>query len=354
MIYYILYEILDINVFKYITFRGFLALLTSFAIVYLISPKIINFLAKLQNKKGGYRRKYTPDTHEAKKNTPTMGGVIILISVLITSLIWCNINNIYVITVLFTFLTFGFIGVIDDYLKIKYKSGLSSRSKFFMQVSTAIVSSSILIINNFDTAIYFPIFKDLSFDLGVIFILWAVFIIVGTSNAVNLTDGLDGLAIGISSIVIATFVVLSYISGHYELANYLHLPYIKDSGELSVFLMALLGAGLGFLWFNSYPAQIFMGDAGSLSIGASIATVALITKQEFTLAIVGAIFVWETISVILQVAYFKATGGKRLFLRAPIHHHYELKGIPETKIVIRKWIITILLAIIALALIKIR
>lgn len=354
MIYQILYEILDINVFKYITFRGFLALLTSFIIVYLISPKIINFLAKLQSKEGGYRRKYTPDTHEAKKNTPTMGGVIILISVLITSLIWCDINNIYVITVLFTFLTFGFIGVIDDYLKIKYKTGLSSRSKFFMQVSTAIVSASILIINNFDTVIYFPVFKNLTFDLGVFFVLWAVFIIVGTSNAVNLTDGLDGLAIGISSIVVVTFVVLSYISGHYELANYLHLPYIKGSGELSVFLMALLGAGLGFLWFNSYPAQVFMGDVGSLSIGSSIATIALITKQEFTLAIVGAIFVWETLSVILQVAYFKATGGKRLFLRAPIHHHYELKGIPETKIVIRKWIITILLAIIALALIKIR
>ena len=283
-----------------------------------------------------------------------MGGIIIILSVLITSLLWCNVNNIYIITVLFTFLTFGFIGILDDYLKIKYKTGLSSKSKFFMQVSTAIVSASILVMNNFDTSIYLPVFKQLHFDLGLFFILWAVFIIVGTSNAVNLTDGLDGLAIGISSIVIATLALLAYIAGHYELANYLHLPYIKGSGELAVFLMAMFGAGLGFLWFNAYPAQVFMGDAGSLSIGASIATVALITKQEFTLAIVGAIFVWETLSVILQVAYFKATGGKRLFLRAPIHHHYELKGIPENKIVIRKWIVTVLLAIIALALIKIR
>ena len=354
MFYYFLYEILDINLFKYITFRGFLALLTSFAVVYFIAPPIINFLAKLQNKEGGYRRKYTPDTHEVKKNTPTMGGIIIILSVLITSLLWCNINNIYIITVLFTFLTFGFIGILDDYLKIKYKTGLSSKGKFFMQVSTAIVSASILVMNNFDTSIYLPVFKQLHFDLGLFFILWAVFIIVGTSNAVNLTDGLDGLAIGISSIVIATLALLAYIAGHYELANYLHLPYIKGSGELAVFLMAMFGAGLGFLWFNAYPAQVFMGDAGSLSIGASIATVALITKQEFTLAIVGAIFVWETLSVILQVAYFKATGGKRLFLRAPIHHHYELKGIPENKIVIRKWIVTVLLAIIALALIKIR
>jgi len=354
MLYYFLYEILDINLFKYITFRGFMSLLTSFLIVYLIAPKIIRYLAKLQNKEGGYVRKYTPETHEAKKNTPTMGGVIIIISVLLTTLLWSDVKNIYIITTLFTFLTFGFIGMIDDFLKIKYKTGLSTKSKFFMQVSTAIVSASILILSKFDTHIYFPVFKELNFDLGLFFILWAVFIIVGTSNAVNLTDGLDGLAVGISSIVIATLGVLAYISGHYELASYLHLPYVKGSGELSVFLMALLGAGLGFLWFNSYPAQVFMGDAGSLSIGASIATVALITKQEFTLAIVGAIFVWETLSVILQVAYFKATGGKRLFLRAPIHHHYELKGIPENKIVIRKWIITILLAIIALALIKIR
>jgi phospho-N-acetylmuramoyl-pentapeptide-transferase len=354
MLYYLLYEILDINLFKYITFRSFLSLLTAFALVYFSSPYIINFLSKIQNKEGGYRRKYTPDTHEVKKNTPTMGGIIIIFAVLTTTLIWSDLTNIFVITVLFTFLTFGLIGIIDDYLKIKYKTGLSTKSKFFMQISTAIVSASILMINQFDTNLYFPIFKELSFDLGVFFILWAVFIIVGTSNAVNLTDGLDGLAIGISSIVVATFVILSYIAGHYELASYLHLPYIKGSGELSVFLMALLGAGLGFLWFNSYPAQVFMGDAGSLSIGASIATVALITKQEFTLAIVGAIFVWETLSVILQVAYFKATGGKRLFLRAPIHHHYELKGIPETKIVIRKWIITVLLAIISLALIKVR
>ncbi len=354
MLYYLLYQVLDINVFKYITLRGFFALFTAFFVSVLIGPYIINLLKTFQSKAGGYVREYTPETHNQKKYVPTMGGVLIILSVLVSALLCCRLDNPFVLILIFTLITFGIIGALDDYLKIKYKSGLSSKSKFFMQISAAVVIASFFLIIGFDTHLYFPVFKELSINLGLLFIPWAVFIIVGTSNAVNLTDGLDGLAIGPAMIVTLTFVIIAYVVGHKELAAYLHLPHIAGTGEVSVFLMALLGAGLGFLWFNSFPAEMFMGDAGSLSIGAVLGTVALITKQEFLLAIVGGVFVWETLSVILQVFYFKATGGKRIFLRAPIHHHYELKGIPEPKIVVRIWISSILLAILALALIKIR
>ena len=355
MFYHILYQYFDINLFKYVTFRSFSALLTSFFLSLIIAPYIIQKLKHFQSKKGGYVRQYTPQTHQEKKHTPTMGGILIIIVVLLSSLLWCRLDNVYVWIVIFTFLSFGILGAIDDYIKIKNKKGISSKTKFLFQIVFAFITAlSLYFYSDFNTVLYFPVFKDLFFDLGVFFILWAVFIIVGSSNAVNLTDGLDGLAIGPALIVSFTFVFLSYVAGHHQLSSYLHIPYIAGSGEISVFLMALLGAGLGFLWFNSFPAEMFMGDGGSLAIGATLGSVALITKQEIIFAIVGAIFVIETVSVILQVAYFKATGGKRLFLRAPIHHHYELKGMPEPKIVVRVWIFTIILAIISLALIKIR
>jgi phospho-N-acetylmuramoyl-pentapeptide-transferase len=355
VLYHLLYQYFDINIFKYVTFRGFSALLTSFFLSLIIAPYLIQKLKKFQNKEGGYVREYTPQTHEVKKYTPTMGGVLILIVVLLSSILWCKLDNFYFWVVIFTFLSFGILGLIDDYIKIKNKKGLSTKTKFLLQILFAFIPSILLYMYpKFNTILYFPVFKDLYFDLGVFFVLWAIFIIVASSNAVNLTDGLDGLAIGPALIVIFTFVFLSYVSGNIELSNYLHLPYIAGSEEISVFLMALLGAGLGFLWFNSFPAEMFMGDAGSLSIGAVLGLISIITKQEFIFAFVGAIFVIETVSVIMQVIYFKSTGGKRLFLRAPIHHHYELKGMPEPKIVVRVWIFTIILAIISLALIKIR
>ncbi len=355
MLYHIFYQLLDVNLFKYITFRAFYALITSFAISLILGPYVIRRLKIFQYRKGGYVREYTPDTHIAKKHTPTMGGILIVLSVVISSLLWCRLDNFYVWITLFVLVSFAVIGGLDDYIKIKTKKGLSSKSKFLAQLVVAtIVSIALYYYPNFDTHLYLPFFKSVQIDLGIFYILFAIFIIVGTSNAVNLTDGLDGLAIGPSLISAAAFAIFAYIAGHAILSSYLQVPHIPGSGELMVFLMALLGAGLGFLWFNSFPAEMFMGDAGALSIGAVLGTVAVITKQEIVLAIVGGIFVVETLSVILQVAYFRLTGGKRLFKRAPLHHHFELKGMPEPKIVVRMWIISIILAIIALSTLKIR
>ncbi len=355
MLYHIFYQLLDINLFKYITFRAFYALITSFLISLILGPYIIRRLKVFQYKKGGYVRQYTPDTHVAKKHTPTMGGILIVLSVVISSLLWCRLDNFYVWITLFVLISFSVIGGLDDYIKIKHKTGLSTKTKFFSQIFVASLVSVLLYkYPGFDPHLYVPFFKSLQFDLGFFYILFMVFIIVGTSNAVNLTDGLDGLAIGPTLVSAIAFSIFAYISGHAVLSSYLHVPHISGSGELTVFLMALLGAGLGFLWFNSFPAEMFMGDAGALSIGAVLGTVAIITKQEIVLAVVGGIFVVETMSVILQVGYFKLTGGKRLFKRAPLHHHFELKGMPEPKIVVRMWIISIILAIIALSTLKIR
>ncbi len=354
MLYHLLYQYFDINLFKYITFRGFYALITSFLISLIIGPYIISRLKLFQKKEGGYVRQYTPDGHELKKHTPTMGGILIVLSVLISALLWCRLDNFYVWITVFSMLSFALLGGWDDYKKIKTKKGISSKTKFIIQVFlSSFIAVSLYLYPDFNSVLYMPFLKNVHIDLGVFYILFMVFIIVGTSNAVNLTDGLDGLAIGPSLIAIASFAFFAYVAGHSKLAGYLHLPHIAGSGELTVFMMAFLGAGLGFLWFNSFPAEVFMGDAGSLSIGAVLGTVAIITKQEIVLAIVGGIFVVETLSVILQVAYFKMT-GKRLFLMAPLHHHFEKKGIEEPKIVTRVWIISILLAIIALSTLKIR
>ncbi|WP_457625007.1 phospho-N-acetylmuramoyl-pentapeptide-transferase [Persephonella sp.] len=354
MLYHLLYQYLDINLFKYITFRGFYALITSFLISLIIGPYIISRLKVFQKKEGGYVREYTPDGHELKKHTPTMGGILIVLSVFISSILWCRLDNFYIWIVMFAMLSFALLGGWDDYRKIKTKKGISSKTKFGIQLVLAFTIAFLLYFYpDFNTTLYFPFFKNIQIDLGIFYILFMVFIIVGTSNAVNLTDGLDGLAIGPSLIAVASFAFFAYVAGHAKLAGYLHLPHIAGSGELTVFMMAFLGAGLGFLWFNSFPAEVFMGDAGSLSIGAVLGTTAIITKQEIILAVVGGVFVVETLSVILQVAYFKLT-GKRLFLMAPIHHHFEKKGIEEPKIVTRVWIVSILLAIIALSTLKIR
>lgn len=355
MFYHLFYEYLDINLFKYITFRGFYALITAFFISLLFGPHLIEKLKKFQNKKGGYVREDTPDWHQVKKHTPTMGGVLILFVVILTNMIWSRLDNFYIWLTLLTFVSFGLIGFLDDYVKIKNKKGISSKLKFLLQfVVASLVSVSLYLHPKFNTIIYVPFFKNVSFDLGIFYILFMIFIIVGASNAVNLTDGLDGLAIGPSLIAIFTFSIFAYITGNVILSKYLLIPYIDGSGELVVFMMVLLGAGLGFLWFNSFPAQMFMGDAGSLSIGAVLGIISIITKQELVLAIVGGIFVLETLSVIVQVLYYRTTGGRRLFKMAPIHHHFELTGTPEPKIVVRIWIISILLSIIALSTLKIR
>lgn len=355
MFYHLFYEYLDINIFKYITFRGFYALLTAFFISLILGPYVINKLKVFQNKEGGYVRQDTPDWHQMKKHTPTMGGILILLSVLLSSLLWCRLDNLYVWLLIITFISFGIIGFLDDYKKIKDKKGLSSKAKFTMQLIVATAISFVLYsYPKFNSVLYFPFFKHLQIDLGIFYLLLMIFIIVGTSNAVNLTDGLDGLAIGPSLISVSTFAIFAYISGNAILSKYLIVPYVEGSGEIAVFLMALLGGGLGFLWFNSFPAEMFMGDAGSLSIGAVLGLTSIITKQELVLAIVGGIFVIETLSVIAQVGYYRFTGGKRLFKMAPIHHHFELHGIPEPKIVVRVWIISLLLSIIALSTLKIR
>jgi len=355
MLYWLLYEEFHINVFKYITFRSFFAFLTAFFLSLALGPYVIRKLKEFQEKAGGYVREYTPETHSRKKFTPTMGGVLIVFSVIVSSLLWCRLDNFYVLITITTMFIFGLIGFADDYLKLKTKKGLSTRDKFLMQIlASFIIALAVYLYPDIGTELYFPIFKDLKIDLGIFYIPFVMFMIVGTSNAVNLTDGLDGLAIGPALITTATFVYITYVVGNYIMAQYLHLKFLLGVGELTIFLMALLGAGLGFLWFNSFPADMFMGDAGSLSIGAVLGLVAVLTKQEFILAIVGGVFVIETLSVILQVAYFRLTGGKRLFKRAPIHHHFELQDIPEPKIVVRVWIVTIILAIIAVAMIKIR
>ncbi len=353
MLYHLFYQLLDINLFKYITFRSFSALLTAFFLTLIFGPYVIRRLKIFQRKKGGVVRDYTG--HIQKKYVPTLGGVLIIFPVVFSTLLWCRLDNIYVWLTLFTFISFAGIGLYDDIKKVTKKKGISSKTKFLLQIIFASIPAYILYIYpKFNTILYFPFFKNLQFDLGVFYIGLVIFMVVATSNAVNLTDGLDGLAIGPALITATTFAILAYLVGNVVFAKYLHIPYVAGSGELTIFLMALLGAGLGFLWFNSYPAEVFMGDAGSLSIGAVLGIVSVITKHELVLAIVGGIFVVETLSVIIQVAYFKLTGGKRIFLMAPIHHHFEKLGIPEPKIVTRIWIISILLAIIALATLKIR
>lgn len=345
------------SVFNYITMRSIMSVLTALGISFVIGPKVIRWLIRL--KVGQSIRLDGPETHLVKTGTPTMGGVMILFSVSIAVLLWGNLSNHYLLIAALTMLGFGLIGFVDDYQKVVYKdpNGMRSRTKFFWQSlvgSIAAYSLFALAKVPAESHLLIPYMKDTFIYLGAWGIVFSYFVIVGTSNAVNLTDGLDGLAIMPTVMISAALGVFAYVSGHVYFADYLQIPYLPGVGELTIFCAALTGAGLGFLWFNAHPAQVFMGDVGSLSIGAALGVVAVAVKQELVLFIMGGIFVAETLSVILQVGSFKLRGGKRIFLMAPLHHHYEQKGWHESQVIVRFWIITILLVLIGLASLKIR
>lgn len=343
------------NLFRYITFRTIYVSITAFLICFFMGPWLIEKLQKLQI--GQYIRDCGPETHLDKAGTPTMGGVMILIAIVTSVLFWSDLTNPYVWIALFSAVGFGLIGFTDDYLmQIKKRSkGLSARGKFALQTVLALAIGWLVYSSpGFSTTVTVPFLKNVSPDLGVGYIFFAAFVIVGCSNAVNLTDGLDGLATGPMIIASITYMLFAYVSGHAVLAEYLQIPFIKNGGEMAVICGAIAGAGVGFLWFNAYPAQIFMGDTGSLPLGAILGTIAVITKQEILLVIVGGLFVMEALSVIIQVGYFKISGGKRIFRMAPLHHHFELKGWKEPKVIVRFWIISAMLALIAVSTLKIR
>ena len=345
------------SVFQYLTLRAILGVLTSLAISLAVGPAMIAKLALM--KFGQTVRDDGPQTHLGKAGTPTMGGALILVSIAISVLLWCNLSNRFVWVVLITTLLFGGIGWIDDYRKIKYKDprGLSSRYKYLLQSIFALGIGSFLYATATipaETDLIVPFFKNVSIAMGAAgFIGLTYFVIVGSSNAVNLTDGLDGLAILPTVLVAGALGVFAYLTGNYKFSLYLAIPYIPGVGELFVICGAMVGAGLGFLWFNTYPAQVFMGDVGALALGAALGVIAVIVRQELVLFVMGGIFVVETLSVILQVASFKLT-GKRIFRMAPLHHHFELKGWPEPRVIVRFWIITVILVLAGLATLKLR
>jgi len=361
LLYYFLYSLHEtfspFNVFRYITFRTALAAITSALITFFLAPWIIGRLKRFSFTQ--HERDDGPKNHLSKSGTPTMGGILIVLSIVCSVLFWGDLNNVYIWLMIISILSYGAIGFADDYLKITKKNskGLSARLKLIFQT---LIATSILIylyVNPHDpytTKLIVPFIKNFLIDLGIFYIPFGVFVIIGTSNAVNLTDGVDGLAIGLIAIVIFAVGALMYISGNKVLADYLQVIKIPNVGELTVFCGAVFGASIGFLWYNCYPAEVFMGDVGSLSLGGSLGTLVVITKQEIVLLVVGWIFVFEALSVILQVGYFKMSGGKRIFRMAPIHHHFELKGWSEPKVVVRFWIIGIILALLSLATLKIR
>jgi len=355
LIYYFHTDYSFLNVFRYITLRTMYATLTALLLSLLLGYWIIPWLRRLQI--GQYIRDNGPPNHKDKAGTPTMGGSFLLLSIIISSLLWVEPRNLYIWLVLVVAILFGGIGFVDDYLKVIRKSsrGLRAWSKFSMQVGIAFFVGIMLYhYADFDSRLSFPFVKDFLPDLGKGYIILVILVVVGASNAVNLTDGLDGLAIGPIIIAFLSYLVFSYLAGHMKIAHYLLIPYVSGAGELSVVCGAVVGASMGFLWYNTYPAQVFMGDAGSLSLGAVLGMIALISKQEITLILVGGIFVVEALSVILQVAFFKITGGRRIFRMAPIHHHFELKGWPEPKVTIRFWIIAIMLALLSMSTLKLR
>jgi len=344
------------NIFRYITFRTALAIITALLFTYVIAPPLIARLRILSLTQ--QIRDDGPSTHTNKSGTPTMGGVIIILSILAAMLLWGDLENRYVWVMLLSLVGFGSIGFTDDYLKILRKNhrGLRAWQKFGSQLILALLIAIFLSLNPKDPyseVLIIPFFKKWLIDLGWFYIPFLVAVIVGSSNAVNLTDGIDGLAIGLVGIAVLANGILVYISGHKGLAQYLQVLFIPGTGELTVFCGSMFGACLGFLWYNAYPAEVFMGDVGSLSLGGALGTLAVITKHEIVLAVVGGIFVIETLSVILQVASFKMT-GKRIFKMAPIHHHFELKGWPEPKVIVRFWIVGIMLALLSLTTLKVR
>ena len=358
MFYYILYLFVDdwgaLNVTRYITFRAIVSLLTGLFISFLISPW---FIRKLKNKQiGQVVRDDGPASHFSKAGTPTMGGGLIILAVLCPCLLWMDLSNPYMWCSLFIFTAYGALGFWDDYQKISKKNtkGVSSKGKLCFQcIIASLACSYVYFLVDHNGVVNMPFLKDVSFDFGVFYILFSVFVIVGSSNAVNLTDGLDGLAIGPVMTSAACFTVLSYISGHSLIAEYLHFPFIPGAGELTIFAASIVGAGMGFLWYNTYPAQVFMGDVGSLPLGGALGALAIFSKHEILLSIIGGIFVLEAVSVITQVISFRLT-GKRVFKMAPIHHHFELKGWPEPKVIVRFWIISVVLAMVGLLSLKLR
>lgn len=358
MLYHLLLPHADVftafNVFRYITFRSMGALITAMVISVLIGPWCISFLHRI---KCGQYILSDVKAHAAKAGTPTMGGLLIMLTVLVSILLWSDLSNRYVWQCMLVFLGYGIIGFWDDMTKLRHhqNKGISPKAKMLGLIIVASVAMWLLQTDpSYTTKLYIPFAKGWTPDLGVFYFPFGVFVMVASSNAVNLTDGLDGLAIGPTVLAVAVFAIFIYITGNARLTQYLYLPYIPGVGEVTVFCGAFIGAGLGFLWFNAYPAQVFMGDVGSLSLGGTLGFLALLCKQELIMVVVGGIFVAETLSVILQVSYFKWTHGKRIFRMAPLHHHFELKGIPESKIIIRFWITSIILGLVALSTIKLR
>ncbi len=344
------------NVFQYLTMRAIMGVLTALAISLIVGPIMIRKLSHYQI--GQAVRDDGPESHFSKAGTPTMGGALILVAIAISTILWSDLTNRYVLITLATTLLFGAIGWVDDWRKVVEKNpkGLPARWKYFWQslfgfgIACALFSTATL---PQETSLIIPVFKDVAIELGLGFILLTYLVIVGSSNAVNLTDGLDGLAIMPTVMVGGAFGLIAYLTGNVNFSEYLHIPYVPGAGELIIFLGSLVGAGLGFLWFNTYPAQVFMGDVGALALGAALGVVAVIVRQEIVLFIMGGVFVMETVSVILQVASYKLT-GRRIFRMAPLHHHFELKGWPEPRVIVRFWVITVILVLIGMATLKIR
>lgn len=363
MLYHLLYPLREIwfafNVFRYITFRAAMGAVTAFLLSIILGPYVIRWLYALkigeQVRKGAGTLKLS-EFHKSKEGTPTMGGLLILLVIVLSTLLWADIFNKYVLLVLVSTLWLGTIGMIDDSIKMVKKRSLGLRPfiKLEWQIILGLLIGIVIYLDpKFSTSLEVPFFKNLLIELGVFYILFVCLVIIGSSNAVNLTDGLDGLAIGTMIMIALTYTVMSYLAGHSKFSDYLHIFYLPQSGELAVFCAILIGACLGFLWFNSYPASVFMGDTGSLALGGAIGTVAIFIKKELLLLLVGGIYVAEALSVIIQIISFKTT-KKRVFLMSPLHHHFQLKGWAENKITVRFWIVGVILALISLATLKLR
>ena len=343
-------------VFQYLTLRTILGVLTALVISFIVGPMMIKRLSHYQI--GQHVRDDGPESHLTKAGTPTMGGALILVAVAISTLLWGDLTNRYVWVVLIVTMIFGAIGWVDDYRKLvkKQSEGLKAREKYFWQTVGGLGAALFLYFtatSPIETSLILPFFKDVAIQMSWFFVVFAYFVVVGSSNAVNLTDGLDGLAIMPTVLVAAGLGIIAYATGNVKFAEYLQIPFVAGTGEVAVFCGAIVGAGLGFLWFNAYPAQVFMGDVGALALGAALGIVAVVVRQELVLLIMGGVFVVETLSVIIQVASFKMT-GKRIFKMAPLHHHYELMGWPEPRVIVRFWIITVILTLVGLATLKIR
>jgi len=344
------------NVFQYLTLRGILGVLTALLISFVVGPRMIRWLGHYQI--GQQVRDDGPQSHLSKAGTPTMGGALILVAITLATLLWADLSNRYIWVVLFTTLAFGVIGWVDDYKKLVLgnSKGLPARWKYFWQSVVALGVALFLYLtaqSPVETQLIVPFFKDVAVDLHWWYVPLVYFVIVGSSNAVNLTDGLDGLAILPTVMVAGALAVFAYATGNARFAEYLAIPYVRDAAELIVFAGAMVGAGLGFLWFNAYPAQVFMGDIGALALGAALGIVAVLVRQELVFFLMAGVFVMETVSVILQVASYRLT-GRRIFRMAPLHHHFELKGWPEPRVIVRFWIVTVILVLIGLATLKIR